>query len=220
MNERIKAHIEGLFQDAPKTKKIIELKEELLSNCNCKYDDLIAGGASSDEAYKTVIAGIGDVTELVSQLETGVSPDAGLIERGRKKSALLVSLAVGLFILSPSVFVLFSWLRLQQELAVFLMFGCIATGVGLLIYNSMTRVQYNKADDTMVEEFREWKVQKDQKSSLKNHISAILWPLILITYFLVSFTTQAWYVTWVIFIAGVMIEGILGIIFDIRKENK
>lgn len=148
MNERIKAHIEGLFQSAPRTKKIIELKEEIMSNCNCKYEDLIAGGATSDEAFKTVIAGIGDVSELISQLETGVSPDAHLVE-----------------------------------------------------------------------EFREWKVQKDQKNSLRSNISAILWPSILIAYFLISFLTQAWYITWVLFIAGVMIEGIISVIFDLRKDK-
>ncbi|MBN1775327.1 MAG: permease prefix domain 1-containing protein [Oscillospiraceae bacterium] len=219
MNERIKAHIEGLFQSAPRTKKIIELKEEIMSNCNCKYEDLIAGGATSDEAFKTVIAGIGDVSELISQLETGVSPDAHLVEQGKKRSALLVSLAVGLFILSPSWFIVFSWLGLSYELALFLMFVCIAGGVGLLIYNSMTKVEYNKTDETMVEEFREWKVQKDQKNSLRSNISAILWPSILIAYFLISFLTQAWYITWVLFIAGVMIEGIISVIFDLRKDK-
>jgi hypothetical protein len=220
MNERIKAHIEGLFQSAPKTKKIIELKEEIMSNCNCKYEDLVAGGATPDEAFKTVVAGIGDVSDLITQLETGISPDAHLVEQGKKRSALQVSLAIGLFILSPSFFVVFSWLKLSYELALFLMFACIATGVGLLIYNSMTKVEYNKADDTMVEEFREWKVQKDQKNSLRSNLSAILWPLLLISYFLISFTTQAWYITWVIFIAGVMIEGIISVIFDIGKEKK
>jgi len=87
MNERINAHIEGLFQEAPKTKKIIELKEEIISNCNCKYDDLIADGSSPDEAFKSVIAGIGDVSELIAQLETGMSADAHLVEEGKKRSA-------------------------------------------------------------------------------------------------------------------------------------
>ncbi|MBN1891981.1 MAG: hypothetical protein JW780_04305 [Clostridiales bacterium] len=138
MNERIKAHIEGLFEDAPKNRKITELKEELLSNSNCKYDDLIAGGATPDDAFKIVISGIGDVSELISQLESGVSPDAELIEKARKRSALLVSLAVGLFIISPAIYMLFSSFWRREELSALAMFTCFAAGVGLLIYNSMT----------------------------------------------------------------------------------
>lgn len=214
------AHVEGLFQNAPQTRKITELKEEIMSNCNCRYDDLIAGGATPDEAFKTVIAGIGDVSELIAQLETGKSPDSKLVEEEMKKRALRVSIAVGLFILSPTWYILFNWLRVPSELAVLMMFACIIGGVGLLIYNGMTKAAYNKADDTMVEEFKEWQSQKDQKKSLRNNISAIIWPLILILYFVISFATMRWYITWVIFIAGAMIEAIVSIIFDLRKDKK
>ncbi|MDD3959168.1 MAG: permease prefix domain 1-containing protein [Oscillospiraceae bacterium] len=220
MNERINAHIEGLFQEAPKTKKIIELKEEIISNCNCKYDDLIADGSSPDEAFKSVIAGIGDVSELIAQLETGMSADAHLVEEGKKRSALMVSVSVGLFILSPMWFIFTAWIGIPEEFGLILMMIFIACGVGLLIYNSMTKVQYNKMDDTMVEEFREWKVQRDQKNGIRGYISAILWPLIAIIYFLLSFTTKAWHITWLIFVAGFMIEGIVSILFEMRKEKK
>ena len=63
MNERIRTHVEGLFEGAPMTRKILDLKEELLANLNSKYDDLVAGGTSPDDAYRTVIAGIGDVSK-------------------------------------------------------------------------------------------------------------------------------------------------------------
>lgn len=221
MNERIRAHIEGLFENAPKSNKFTELKEELLSNCNCKYDDLVAGGTPPDDAYKQVIAGIGDVSELISQLQTGQSADAELIEKGRVRSALLVSVSVGLFILSPAVYMFISYLLHRDEFAILAMFGCIAAGVGLLIYNSMTKVRYQKTDDTMIEEFREWKVQNEQSKNFRGLISSVLWPLILITYFLISFFSGAWHITWVLFIVGVLIEGIIGIIFELRKgKNK
>ncbi|MBN1891982.1 MAG: hypothetical protein JW780_04310 [Clostridiales bacterium] len=52
---------------------------------------------------------------------------------------------------------------------------------------------------------------------MRSLAALVLWPLILITYFLVSFSTGAWHVTWVLFIAGVMIQGIIGIVFEMRK---
>ena len=44
MKENIRKHIESLFADAPKTRKAIELKEELTQNTIEKYEDLISEG--------------------------------------------------------------------------------------------------------------------------------------------------------------------------------
>ena len=65
MTERIKAHVDGLFKDAPRTKRVVDLQEELLSGCLDKYTDLTASGSSPEDAYNAVIAGIGDVDELI-----------------------------------------------------------------------------------------------------------------------------------------------------------
>ena len=35
----------------------------------------------------------------------------------------------------------------------------IAAATGLLIYNGMTKPHYSRADDTIVEEFKEWHVK-------------------------------------------------------------
>ncbi|HHT77554.1 MAG TPA: hypothetical protein GXZ67_06705 [Clostridiaceae bacterium] len=44
MKEKVINHVESIFEDAPKTKAAYELKEELLSNSLCKYEDLIGSG--------------------------------------------------------------------------------------------------------------------------------------------------------------------------------
>jgi hypothetical protein len=46
-NERLRTYIESLFENAPKTRKAIELKEEILLNLTDKYNDLIAEGKDS-----------------------------------------------------------------------------------------------------------------------------------------------------------------------------
>jgi hypothetical protein len=65
MTEKIKSYVNDLLKDAPRTRAIVDLQEELLSGCLEKYGDLTASGMDSDEAYDTVIAGIGDVEELI-----------------------------------------------------------------------------------------------------------------------------------------------------------
>ena len=44
MKEKIRKHINELFKDAPKTRRAVELKEEMAQNTIEKYEDLIAEG--------------------------------------------------------------------------------------------------------------------------------------------------------------------------------
>ena len=68
MKENIRKHIESLFADAPKTRKAIELKEELTQNTIEKYEDLISEGYLEEDAFQNVISSIGDVNELFEVL--------------------------------------------------------------------------------------------------------------------------------------------------------
>ncbi|MDN5315285.1 MAG: hypothetical protein PWP10_4035, partial [Clostridiales bacterium] len=68
MKEKITTHIAQLFADAPENRQVNDLREELLANSLSKYDDLIDQGISSEEAYRNVISGIGDISGLLSQL--------------------------------------------------------------------------------------------------------------------------------------------------------
>jgi len=65
MTEKIKTYIDDLLKDAPRTRRVVDLQEELLSGCLDKYADLTASGVNPEEAYDTVISGIGDVNELI-----------------------------------------------------------------------------------------------------------------------------------------------------------
>ncbi|MCL1807873.1 MAG: permease prefix domain 1-containing protein [Oscillospiraceae bacterium] len=73
MTERIRLHIENLLRDAPRTRRIVDLQEELLSGCLDKFADLTAQGVSEEEAYNAVIAGIGDVDELIGKTRHSAS---------------------------------------------------------------------------------------------------------------------------------------------------
>lgn len=216
MNERIKTHVDSLFEGAPQSRKVQELKEELLGNLNSKYDDLISDGFTPDDAYRTVIAGIGDVSELVRQIQNESAFNSNYSTADRKRSALFVSIAVGLYILSPVSVIFFGGVLGEGVIGVILMFILIALATGILIYNSMTRPKYVKEDETIVEEFKQWKSETSEKRRLRNSISAILWPLIVIVYLAFSFGFGAWAFSWIIFIIGVFIEGVIKLIFELK----
>jgi hypothetical protein len=94
------------------------------------------------------------------------------------------------------------------------MFALIAGATSLLVYNNIVHPKYTKMDDTMVEEFREWKAAHAAREEKKNLYSGIVWPIIVVLYFLISFTTGAWYVTWVIFILGVVVQKLVNAIVN------
>ena len=110
MEEKIRKHIDGLFAGAPKTRKAMDLKEEMTQNTIEKYQDLIGEGYQEEDAWQMVTASIGDVTELFHELE---EPDLFLSEEDRRKKAILKAAAIGLYILAGVV--LFAWMIISES---------------------------------------------------------------------------------------------------------
>ena len=50
MNEKIRKEVNVLFQNAPNTKRANDLKDEIISNAEDKYEDLIKQGKSEEES--------------------------------------------------------------------------------------------------------------------------------------------------------------------------
>lgn len=212
--DKVKNYVDELFKDAPSTKKTRELKEELLLDLEEKYNDLIKDGKKESVAYNAVISGIGDIDELLN-MNVSIEQDTNKL---RKKNALVVSVCVGLYILAFIVAIILDEVVNADDAITgitFFAIGGISTCI--LIYNNMSKPKYLKKDDTMVEEFREWKENKNKDDAIRKSISSILWTLIVIFYFVISFATMACYITWIIFIIGGLIEEVINLIFKIKE---
>ena len=48
-------------------------------------------------------------------------------------------------------------------------------------------------------------------------VSGIIWTVILCAYFLLSFSTRAWSVTWLLFLMGIAADNVAKCIFDLRR---
>ncbi len=66
MHDKIRKHVNMLLQPAPDCPEKKEIAEEMSLNLTEKYDDLVSQGRDGDDAYREVIAGIGDVGEIIS----------------------------------------------------------------------------------------------------------------------------------------------------------
>jgi len=219
MKENLRTYIENLFAQAPNTPKVMELKEELLSNLTAKYDDLIMQGRSEDDAYKIAVGGIGDVDELIKGLENDKIYNYARQESDRRKSAVLVSVAVGLYIISIASVVLCTMIpAVGPEAGTVVMFVIAAIATSLLVFSAMSRPKYRKFDNTMVEEFKEWKSASNQSRQVYRSIVSAMWPLIVAAYFIISFVFGSWSYSWVIFIIGTALQNIIKLAFEMGKK--
>lgn len=214
MNEKLRAHVELLFQNAPKTARATELKEEILTNLNEKYNDLLTEGYTEDEAMKLVVAGIGDVNELIRGLSS--DPLEPLVaQEAQRKSALVVSFSVFLYIVS---IIAIAVLEPYDELYAMIGFlGIAGLSTSMLIYHFMSRPKYIRRDDTIVEDFKEWKSEKSSRKKLRNSTISLVWTLSVLIYFVVSFAFENWHISWVIFLIAVVISQIVKLIYDAKN---
>ena len=97
----------------------------------------------------------------------------------------------------------------QPIIGLTIMFALIAVATGLLVYNSSLRPKYEKMDDTMVEEFKQWQDESKHKNEKRSAYLGAFWSLIVALYFIISFATMAWYITWIIFLIGAAVEQII-----------
>ena len=208
MEEKLRRFVENLFADAPKTRRMIELRQEILMNLTDKYNDLLRSGATEEEAYEVVKKSVGDVDELIRSASEYSETETVETEQQKKRSAMLTAVAVMLYILSPLAIIILGTGG-YPIIGLTCMFALIAVATGLLVYKSSLRPKYEKLDDTMVEEFKQWQVENKQKNDQRSAYTGALWAIIVALYFIISFTTGAWYITWVIFLIGGAIEGIL-----------
>jgi len=217
MEDKLRRYLDELFEETTPTKKTIELKEEMLQNLEDKYRDLLAEGKTPEAAFNIAIAGIGDVNNLLKQLEEGFISDSEFRkhEEARRKSAMLTAIAVMLYILCVLPIML-----INSSIAFPIMFCMVAISTGLLVYNNMTKPQYYKESDTVIEEFREWQSGTNERRQMRAAISSALWSLIFVLYFIISFTTHAWHITWVIFIIGGLVESLISIFFAMKNKGR
>lgn len=202
---KIKNYVDDLFKDIRKTRKSEELKEELLSDLEEKYQDLIANGKNEKEAYQEVIGGIGDVDELLEELK---EPTQDL--ETRKKTAFVVSLSVGLYILALiSTIICDELLELPDTISAVSFFGIAGIATCILIYHFMSIPKYQKMDDSFVEIRKEKIDARNKNKQLLNALDTIVWLLILIIYFLISFLFDCWYISWILFLVGPLVTTIV-----------
>lgn len=217
MNTKIKKYVDSLFSSVPYSQKAQELKDEIMADMEAHFNDQINLGASETEAFRTAVDNLGDMEEIIK----GLIPERELqdkIDAYKKKRALRTSISVMLFIIGPSVLIGMSSLSallgfrpdIAAVLGLILMFVFAAVGVGMLIYTKMSTPQdvlpyirktHNRFDETT------WDIDTNSRNGriLKSFLSSHF-MICLALYFIISFASGDWHITWVIFLVDFAVE--------------
>lgn len=213
MREKLRTYIDYLFAGAPATPATAETKAEILQNTLDKYDDMIAQGKTPEAAYSLAVAGIGDIGELLSgESHTARAVPAQGSAKGNRGavSAILLAVAVMLYITCVVPVILFD----GKNLAVCAMFVMIAAATGLLIYRANLAPHRHGCGG---EDDREPQPADSPRVSLRKSINGAISAVSLALYLIISFTTRAWYITWVIFPLTAAVESIVKACFELKE---
>lgn len=225
MEMKLRQHMDELFSEVPVNRQSVEIKEEILQNITDKYHDLLNEGKSEDAAYHIAIASIGDLTELLESLKSTEAPiDDDAVRRyneWKKNSALRTSIAVALYILSVVPPIITDALGGNENLAAAGLCFIAAIATGILVYNHNSKPinPFQAQSMSMAEDFKKWQGKKENLTRARKDITSAMWAIILVLYFVISFATMKWYITWVLFPMGIAVKYIIHAIFTLQEAE-
>ena len=221
MKQKLTEYVDAIFRCAALTVRNAELKEEIMQNTLEKYDDLIADGKTPEEAYQAAVDGIGDISQLIEPAYVPPQPSgetAVSVQKGEKtvhvavnfdgededpdelaRRKKLLNSAIGAIWL-VCVALYFMWSFASGKWYITWIVFLLTPGLTQLL----TAAFY-------------WNVPEKRKKVRDNCIGA-MWMFLTAAYFVVSFATGAWYITWVMFLIAAALAGLLNACFDLRRE--
>jgi len=202
MREQLSQYVSLLFAGA---RNCEDIKQEILQNTLDRYDDLIAEGKSPEAAYRLAITGIGDINEILNAGSDDVSVKES-IPHDTPTNPLLRALGIALYILCPTPLILLSELGLETiGLCVTLVMVAAATVLVILGGKKESAQQEPQ------------KPQSTPQQELRNSIHSAVSTVGIIIYFILSFLTGAWHLTWLVFPLIGAVKGLINAIMDLKE---
>ena len=152
--KKIHDYVEVMFQEFPKTKKINDIKANIIDAMESKYEDLIAEGKTEQEAVGVVIAQFGNIDELKE--EFGMEVDENVEYLGREeakaylrfkeKFAKMIGIGVAMIILGAGG-TSFSYLsEFHESLSVYVLLMIVAVAVLIFVLMGLENAKYEEID--------------------------------------------------------------------------
>lgn len=208
MREQLIQYVELLFAGA---KDCEDIKQEILQNTLDRYDDLIAEGKFPEAAYRLAITGIGDINEILGTKKAAPvyqPADVRPEKQDPPVKKLLRAIAVALYILSPTPLFILSEMGMDT-IGLCGTLSIIAVATVLIILGGKREAP--KAGGVNQE-------RAEPQDELSRSIGGLIWAVCLVLYFILSFATHAWHVTWVLFLIAAAIQGLVKAIMSTHSR--
>lgn len=207
MREQLIQYVQLLFAGAADCD---DTRQEILQNTLDRYDDLVAAGKTPEAAYRLAIMGIGDINEILGRAPGATPLPAPAVkpeEQDTPVKKLLRAIAIGLYILCPIPLFVLSGMRNMGIPGLCGTLTLVAVATVLIILGAKKETENADVEPGT------------PQSALAKSINGLIWAIGLAIYFIVSFLTGAWYITWVIFPITAAVQGLVKAILDL-KEGK
>lgn len=208
MREQLIQYVKLLFAGTPDSE---DMQQEILQNTLDRYDDLIDQGKSPEAAYRLAISGIGDVNELLgaSSPAPRATPITTTTEEPtqKDKKKWMRALAIAMYICSAiPLFILGS-----------IGDGVIGLSITCLLVAAATALIVMSSDkDSDEKESNEVERAQDP---MRKAIADGLSTGSLVLFLVLSFVTQAWHITWLVFPIMGAVRGIVFACMDLKEAK-
>ena len=128
-------------------------------------------------------------------------------EKVKNNFARNIAISVGLYICSLVAIILFGASLDQPIIGVCIFFLIIAFATTIIVYSA---IKYKSSKE---------KKEKEEKNKELDLVCEIIGIVGLVAYFVISFATGAWQITWVIFLIIGLCDTIAKLIFSMKKDN-
>ncbi|MCM1523395.1 MAG: permease prefix domain 1-containing protein [Ruminococcus sp.] len=222
MNYTLKVYVDSLFKDVPESPAVNDLRDEILSNLEERYDDCIKSGMSHQRAYAAVIGTMGDVSRLIAQVsDTGVHT-AGIFEKASsgggflKKYGYIFTEENIKTIKRASIAIMWLLIVLLFFLLVFnggeeyswLMF-IVGAGLTVGVNTAAKALSMSRRGDG-------GETRAALLKTVQRGVSAIIWLMAVFFFFVTGFDSYQWELSWLLFIVAAIVQIIINTVFKIQ----
>ena len=214
MRDQLIQYVSLLFAGAENCE---DIRQEILQNTLDRYDDLVAQGKSPESAYRQAISGIGDISEILSGEQTfTASPRTNEPEpeADTPTKKLLRTIAIALYILCAAPLIILSEFGMDN-LGLCCTLAVVAVATVLILLGKKNGPGEDTQEHTASAQAQE--TSESPRQELRKSIKSLIWAIGLAAYFIVSFSTGAWYVTWVIFPIIGAVQGLVIACLDLTE---
>ena len=210
MREQLVQYIDLLFAGTPDSD---EMKQEILQNTLDRFDDLVAHGKTPEAAYRLSISGIGDISEILGSTRQSVNisnctqnTENENLQTETIGNRNLRAIGIALYILCAIPLFLLCDLG-YETLGLTLTILLVAVATYIMIITGKNEPENEEQHEQT----------QAPESALKNSISKFYGAVTLAVYLIVSFSTGAWYITWLIFPISGCIKGLINAVIDLKE---